>query len=146
MTRKNNFDGLSKLAKVKRVVEAQTAVRDRVNVVVAIAKSRYHLLYTEFRSQNTPRKQEASKRQRTASNSPSPSNDQPRFAQQNESDDGTNTRNGGAKRIRGAAAHNHREKELRDEKERIRAEAASKRRNRADRRRIDGMLSFMISS
>lgn len=93
---------------------------------------------------NICRKQEASKRQRTATGSPSPSNEQPRFAPQNDSDDGTNMRNGSAKRVRGATARNHREKELREEKERIRAEAANKRKGRADRRRVDGMLKSLL--
>ena len=84
------------------------------------------------------RKNESLKRQRTTSQSPSPANDLPRFTLQNDSDDGTNARNGG-KRIRGAAARNHKEKELRDERERLRAEAANKRKGRADRRRVDGM-------
>ena len=70
----------------------------------------------------------------------------PRFASQNDSDDGTNARNGGGKRIRGAAARNHREKELREEKERIRAEAANKRKGRADRRRVDGMLTTFLDA
>ena len=86
------------------------------------------------------RKHEASKRQRTASGAPSPSNELSRFASQNDSDDGANVRNGGTKRIRGAAARNHKEKELREEKERQRVEAANKRKGRADRRRVDGMF------
>lgn len=44
----------------------------------------------------------------------------------------------GAKKIRGAAARNHKEKELRDERERQRQEAAKKRMGRAERRRVDG--------
>jgi hypothetical protein len=44
---------------------------------------------------------------------------------------------------RGAAAQSHREKELRD-KERERAEAASKRKGRAERRRGDGKLHLQI--
>lgn len=90
------------------------------------------------------RKHDASKRQRTASASPSPSNDLARFASQNDSDDGANMRDGGAKRIRGAAARNHKEKELREEKERQRAEAANKRKGRADRRRVDGTLNIYL--
>ncbi|RDW62307.1 FYVE zinc finger [Coleophoma cylindrospora] len=82
-------------------------------------------------------KPEAPKRQRTTSQSPSPSGDQHHFASQAESEDGTTTRNGGAKKIRGAAARNHREKEMREEKERIRLEAANKRKGRAERRRVD---------
>lgn len=66
--------------------------------------------------------------------------------QQNNSDDGANARNGGAKKIRGTAARNHKEKDLRDEKGKIRAEAASKRKHRADRRRVDGMISFTTSN
>lgn len=54
-------------------------------------------------------------------------------------------RNGGTKRIRGAAARNHKEKELREEKERQRIEAANKRKGRADRRRVDGMVDIISS-
>lgn len=46
-----------------------------------------------------------------------------------------------AKKIRGAAARNHREKELREEREKARLEAANKRKGRAERRRVDGTLS-----
>jgi hypothetical protein len=70
--------------------------------------------------------------------SPSPSNDLPPFTSQNDSDDGANGRVGGAKKIRGAAARNHREKEAREERERSRLQAANKRANRAERRRIEG--------
>lgn len=42
------------------------------------------------------------------------------------------------KKIRGAAARNHKEKELREEKERQRLEAKQKRMGRAERRRVDG--------
>lgn len=55
-----------------------------------------------------------------------------------------NERNGvhhSGKKIRGAAARNHREKELREERERARLEAANKRKGRAERRRVDGTLS-----
>jgi hypothetical protein len=51
MMRKNSFDELSKLAKVKRVAGARTAVQDGVNGVAAIVKSRYYLCYIESRSQ-----------------------------------------------------------------------------------------------
>ncbi len=78
------------------------------------------------------------KRQRTASASPSPSGEPHRFASQADSDDGTNGRPTVGKKIRGAAARNHKEKEMREELERSRQEAANKRKGRAERRRIDG--------
>ncbi|KAH8647434.1 hypothetical protein BGZ60DRAFT_437958 [Tricladium varicosporioides] len=81
-------------------------------------------------------KPDGSKRQRTLSASPSPVRE-PQQTTQVDSDDGTNGRPGPAKKIRGAAARNHREKEMREERERIRQEAASKRKGRAERRRID---------
>lgn len=84
------------------------------------------------------RKPETAKRQKTASQSPSPPSDIPRHASQAESDDGTVVRPTGAKKIRGAAARNHREKELREEKERQRLEAKQKRMGRAERRRVEG--------
>ncbi|KAN0089415.1 hypothetical protein V8E51_019675 [Hyaloscypha variabilis] len=77
------------------------------------------------------------KRQRTASASPSPSGEPHRFASQVDSDDGANARPNIGKKIRGAAARNHKEKELREELERSRQEAANKRKGRAERRRID---------
>jgi hypothetical protein len=83
------------------------------------------------------RKPEGSKRQRTTSASPSPSREHRRFTSQADSDDGTILRNTGAKKIRGAAARNHREKELREERERSRLEAKKKREGRAERRRVD---------
>ncbi|EPE36949.1 FYVE/PHD zinc finger [Glarea lozoyensis ATCC 20868] len=84
-------------------------------------------------------KQEGPKRQRTQSASPSPPQEQ-NDTPQADSDDGTNGRVPGPKKIRGAAARNHREKEMREEKEKIRQEAASKRKGRAERRRLDGEL------
>ncbi|KAH6675132.1 hypothetical protein B0J14DRAFT_589041 [Halenospora varia] len=81
-------------------------------------------------------KPDGPKRQRTLSASPSPVRE-PQQTPQVDSDDGTNGRPGPAKKIRGAAARNHREKELREERERTRQEAASKRKGRAERRRID---------
>jgi hypothetical protein len=84
------------------------------------------------------RKLDGVKRQRTASASPSPSGELHRFASQADSDDGTNGKTSVTKKIRGAAARNHKEKELREERERLRQEAANKRKGRAERRRIDG--------
>ncbi len=78
------------------------------------------------------------KRQRTASASPSPSGEPHRFASQVDSDEGANARPNIGKKIRGAAARNHKEKELKEELERSRQEAANKRKGRAERRRIDG--------
>jgi hypothetical protein len=78
------------------------------------------------------------KRQRTASASPSPSGEPHRFASQADSDDGPNGRPNTGKKIRGAAARNHKEKEEREQLERSRQEAANKRKGRAERRRIDG--------
>ena len=69
--------------------------------------------------------------------SPSPSRDQRRLTSQAaDSDEGPSARNGGVKKIRGAAARNHREKELREERERSRLEAKKKREGRAERRRV----------
>lgn len=90
----------------------------------------------------TSRKPEGPKRQRTTSGSPTPPRELARFASQPESEDDTKPRSGsggGAKKIRGAAARNHREKELREERERLRMEAANKRKGRAERRRVGGM-------
>lgn len=92
-------------------------------------------------------KHEGPKRQRTDSASPTPEDDEKpqetpqRSVSHAESEDSAiigNGRFGAAKKIRGAAAKNHREKELREERERSRLEAATKRKGRAERRRIEG--------
>ncbi|TAQ84553.1 hypothetical protein B7494_g7133 [Chlorociboria aeruginascens] len=82
-------------------------------------------------------KPDGPKRQRTISASPSPAREAPQPHSQADSDDGANGRVAGNKKIRGAAARNHREKEMREERERSRQEAANKRKGRAERRRID---------
>ncbi|KAL2062209.1 hypothetical protein VTL71DRAFT_6475 [Oculimacula yallundae] len=84
-------------------------------------------------------KQDGPKRQRTASASPSPSpiRELQTFESQADSDDGANGKPSGAKKIRGAAARNHKEKELREEREKSRQEAANKRKGRAERRRVE---------
>lgn len=93
------------------------------------------------------RPDEGSKRQRTESASSASSNDKQRA----QADEGENKdSNAGAptagKNIRGAAARNHRNKELRQREEKQqkdRLDAASKRKGRAERRRGDGKtLSF----
>jgi hypothetical protein len=82
------------------------------------------------------------KRQRTASKSPSPSGDQALMASREDSDDDISLRNGSSKKSSRNAARTHRERterdERREEQERKRAEAASKRKGRAERRRADG--------
>jgi len=106
--------------------------------VAVIAKSKQRspddTLVTDFGES----KLDGIKRQRTASASPSPSGEPHRFASQVDSDDGATTKPNVGKKIRGAAARNHKEKELREELERSRQEAANKRKGRAERRRIDG--------
>lgn len=87
---------------------------------------------------HTHRKPEGTKRQRTASASPSPPQELQRPESQADSDDGANGRVSTAKKIRGAAARNHKEKEAREEREKSRKEAAQKRMGRAERRRMDG--------
>ncbi|RQM07452.1 hypothetical protein DH86_00002908 [Scytalidium sp. 3C] len=82
-------------------------------------------------------KPEGSKRQRTASASPSPNPNERFTSQTADSDDGMNGRNNGSRKSRGAAARNNREKEIREEKERSRLEAANKRKGRAERRRAE---------
>ncbi|KAI9814330.1 MAG: hypothetical protein M1832_005910 [Thelocarpon impressellum] len=86
-------------------------------------------------------RQDSVKRRRTSSVTPSsPSNaitHPTSLAAESDDDDGKGSING-VKKIRGAAARNHREKELRDRyKERERADAAGRRKGRAERRRGD---------
>ncbi|KAH0538700.1 hypothetical protein FGG08_004717 [Glutinoglossum americanum] len=91
-------------------------------------------------------KDHESKRQRTTSNSPSPLPGPTHHTNSRigDSDDDApsnkNSVSSGGKRIRGAASRNHREKEPRDrekEKEKERADAAGRRKGRAERRRGD---------
>ncbi|KAK2624097.1 hypothetical protein QTJ16_006731 [Diplocarpon rosae] len=79
------------------------------------------------------------KRQRTASVSPTPSPTRQvhPIASQVESDKEANDRQAGTKKIRAAAARNHRDAELREERERSRVEAAAKRKGRAERREVE---------
>lgn len=92
------------------------------------------------------RKPEGSKRQRTASASPSPNPNERFTSQTADSDDGMNGRNNGSRKSRGAAARNNREKEIREEKERSRLEAANKRKGRAERRRAEGKSTVTLLS
>ncbi len=139
--RRNNCVGLSRPAKGRRVVKVLTEEpQGAANGGVATAKSRPASFSTRMVERLTifARKPDGPKRQRTASASPSPSQEPQQFASQADSDDGTNGRATGAKKIRGAAARNHKEKELREERERSRQEAAKKRMGRAERRRVEG--------
>lgn len=91
------------------------------------------------------RKLESSKRQRTRSKSASPDGDTPRFVSREGSDEEASVRNGSSKKARNAARNQRDQKEKternerREEQERKRAEAASKRKGRAERRRADGI-------
>jgi len=114
-------------------------VHIKESAVVVTAKSKKCRIIILIKLTYNDRKMEGLKRQRTTSASPSPSREQHHFASQAESDDGTAVRTTGAKKIRGAAARNHKEKEQREEKERQRLEAKKKREGRAERRRIEGM-------
>jgi hypothetical protein len=108
------------------------------NGAAVTAKSKLDSLGDALAADDEDRKLDGVKRQRTASASPSPSGEPPRFTSQADSDDGASGRPNVGKKIRGAAARNHREKEMREELERSRQEAANKRKGRAERRRIDG--------
>ncbi|KAB8295857.1 hypothetical protein EYC80_008678 [Monilinia laxa] len=129
------------------------AEAEQIRQAIAASVAENHTESVDGRSRKAKRgrsasedKPEGSKRQRTDSASPTPESDEKpqetpqRSVSQAESEDSatlTNGRNGGAKKIRGAAAKNHREKELREERERLRLEAANKRKGRAERRRIE---------
>ena len=93
-----------------------------------------------------------SKRQRTSSSSASTLSKQTRSPSQppgEESSAKPNTNgSAGGKRIRGAAARNHRDKEVRDRQKEIaaqRAEAARKREARSERRRGEGRRHMTLS-
>ncbi|OLN96347.1 putative histone deacetylase complex subunit cti6 [Colletotrichum chlorophyti] len=75
------------------------------------------------------------KRQRTSSPSMSPPPEKTQ-AVEDESEEDSNTRNGQAKKARGTRTQ--REKSEREERDRQRAEAANRRKGRADRRRAEG--------
>ncbi|KAI9845068.1 MAG: hypothetical protein M1837_005072 [Sclerophora amabilis] len=97
------------------------------------------------RSESEEIKPSSSKRQRTTSGSPtisqSNSHSTSHLADSDE-EEGSNKNNttAGGRRIRGAAARNHRDKELRDrerDKEKDKVEAVGRRKGRAERRRGD---------
>ena len=101
---------------------------------------------------STIRRLEDTKRQRTGSgSSSSPPNGKisPQDVNsEDEGDAGTKSGEGGNKKIRGAAARNHRNKELREreeQRERERADAAGRRKGRAERRRGDGIAPSVHS-
>ncbi|KAG9242275.1 hypothetical protein BJ878DRAFT_482166 [Calycina marina] len=96
-----------------------------------------HAIIVKDWSDGRRRKPECPKRQRTTSASPSPSRKLPPFTSFVESEDASNVRTAGGKKIRGAAARNHKEKAEREERERLRIEAKKKREGRAERRRVD---------
>lgn len=142
MMKRNSCDGQLKrvAAQMERKVWTVVAL-GAVKGAEATVKSRPSSVY--FSSADTKsllRKINDAKRQRTTSRSISPPPEIQRLPSQAESDDGIMTRVVGSKKIRGAAARNHREKELREEKERQRLEAKQKRMGRAERRRVDGKL------
>ena len=119
----------------------QTGVlSDGASETVVIVRSKYLDVNLKDRADIRDRDHVSSKRQRTTSDSPTPPQNHRRSDSQNMSDDEAVPRNASGKRIRGAAARNHREKEMREEKERQRTEAANKRKGRAERRRVDGKL------
>lgn len=95
---------------------------------------------------STTRRKEDTKRQRTGSDSSSLPSDSktllPNADSDEEGDQSTKAPTGSHKKMRGAAARNHRDKEIRDreeKRERERADAAGRRKGRAERRRGDGI-------
>ena len=95
------------------------------------------------------RNKHGSKRQRTFSSSPSTLSKQSRSPSQPPGDEHSTKSNtngsAGGKKIRGAAARNHRDKEVRDRQKEIaaqRAEAARKREARSERRRGEGKTAY----
>ncbi|KAL8792470.1 MAG: hypothetical protein Q9195_004926 [Heterodermia aff. obscurata] len=108
---------------------------------VKVANSEFGRKGKRSRSDSEQRKGDT-KRQRTTSSSP-PSDSKtlpPEPASDDDNDNETKPQDGGQNKIRGAAARNHRNKELREQEERReqeRAEAAAKRKARSERRRGD---------
>ncbi|KZF23056.1 hypothetical protein L228DRAFT_142378 [Xylona heveae TC161] len=99
------------------------------------------------RSDSSEEPKQDTKRQRTNSASPSPPSRPNNSTPHNgESDDETPSRsNGGPKKGRGAASRNQRDRESKDkERERERADAAGRRKGRAERRRNDGALNASL--
>ena len=92
-------------------------------------------------------RKEPIKRQRTSSNSQSPSFDKPKSNRTSSSDEALaaiKQSEHSPKKIRGAAARNHREKEQREQREKERADAAGRRKARSEKRRGDGMAPFPL--
>lgn len=122
--------------------EQREAGQGGASVDVVIVKSMYSPSNAGIPSDEWNSKPDGAKRQRTISASPSPTREPNQFTLQADSDDGTNIRNSGGKKIRGAAAKNHKEKSEREERERLRLEAKRKREGRAERRRVDGRILY----
>ncbi|KAM3087976.1 Histone deacetylase complex subunit [Clarireedia jacksonii] len=131
------YDAAAEAEQIRRAIEASVAENATEGVEGRNRRAK------RGRS-DSEEKPDGPKRQRTTSASPSPIPDEKlqqtpqQPPSQTESDDGTNFTNGrSGKKIRGAAAKNHREKELREEREKSKLEAANKRKGRAERRRIE---------
>lgn len=95
---------------------------------------------------------EDTKRQRISSDSCSSHSDSktlhPNAESDEEADESLKIAGGGHKTIRGATTRNNRDKEIRDreeKRERERADAAGRRKGRAERRRVDGIPSNCFS-
>ncbi|CAD6443899.1 e465f6bd-85a2-471d-99f5-88e507279279 [Sclerotinia trifoliorum] len=134
------YDAAAEAEQIRQAIAASVAENNSESADGRSRKAKRSRSYSE------DSKHEGPKRQRTDSASPTPEDEEKpqeplqRSVSQAESDDSAiigNGRFGAAKKIRGAAAKNHREKELREERERSRLEAANKRKGRAERRRIE---------
>ncbi|PQE33652.1 hypothetical protein CJF32_00008629 [Rutstroemia sp. NJR-2017a WRK4] len=131
------YDAAAEAEQIRRAIEASVAENATESVEGRNRRAK------RGRS-DSEEKPDGPKRQRTTSASPSPIPDEKsqqtpqQPPSQPESDDAASFTNGrSGKKIRGAAAKNHREKELREEREKSKLEAANKRKGRAERRRIE---------
>lgn len=154
MMKPNKYGEQLKKAKKKATLPAHLLALEEVKEAEVKVISMFFLslrfldvviLFPVLISDNRP---EDTKRQRISSDSSSSPSDSktlhPNAESDEEADQSLKIAGGGHKMIRGAATRNNRDKEIRDreeKRERERADAAGRRKGRAERRRVDGISS-----
>ena len=157
MTKPSSFVEPLKRAGKKLELQAQRAAHAEAREAAAIASSRAHPAGNTYQAVLTPtfvlRRNGDTKRQRTTSrpsSSPSESKTLVPHAD-SEDEEGKGPKTEETTKIRGAAARNHRAKEIRErevqqQREQERADAAGRRKARSERRRGEGKPSPIPSA
>ena len=144
MTKQSNFAEQLRRARGRLPLQ-RLKIAVKGSEVEVIASSTSHVCGVSILAKHNlkHRRKESTKRQRTSSTS-SPSDSKivlANLASDDEDENGQKPREGGQNKIRGAAARNQRNKELREKEEKReqeRTEAASRRKARSERRKADG--------